>query len=387
MKRVFVLGLFFCAFTCGLYAQAVDTTVCDVVKNPASFNGKLVRLKGTVIAGLDQFMVTDSDCGFPVNGIWLSYPQGTKAKAGPVAMLQLLPAHNFAGSVAAPARTPVTLEKSKDFKQFDSLLAQSRNKGAGVCLGCTRYEVNATLVGRLDSVADTAIKHDKDGKALSLGGFGNMNAYPARLVLQSVSGVSQKEVDFSTSDAATKSGTIAMGDDQGFFDPLTATQKAAANLGSSPAGLSAQKDAAEYGKPGNHNSATGVFIANGIANEVSPKENELNEHDSPDGIIYNCTFNTNRLDHTAQVMAMLHLGHHISDLRSPEMAQQAAPPYVLEYNAWMITTAAAMNNGIKYLTMPGGFLVWDTAWPPADTTAKIIDSLSNFLSKEAYLSR
>ena len=47
-----------------------------------------------------------------------------------------------------------------------------------MCLGCARYEVSATLVGRLDGVADAAIKRDNSGKIVALSGFGNMNAYP-----------------------------------------------------------------------------------------------------------------------------------------------------------------------------------------------------------------
>ena len=90
MKRLVVLiGLFF-AFGCGLHAQAaaapVDVKVCDVVKSPASFDGKLVRIKGTVVAGFDEFIIkdaTDPNCGYQVNGIWLSYPRGSKAKSGP----------------------------------------------------------------------------------------------------------------------------------------------------------------------------------------------------------------------------------------------------------------------------------------------------------------
>ena len=96
-----------------------------------------------------------------------------------------------------PTRTPVTLRRDKDFKQFDSLLAQTHQKGADMCLGCTRYEVTATLVGRLDSVADATLKRDAAGKIVGFGGFGNMNAYPARLVLQSVTDVTPKEIDYS----------------------------------------------------------------------------------------------------------------------------------------------------------------------------------------------
>ncbi len=208
MRRFIVLTGLFLGFGCALYAQAVDTTVCAVMKNPAAFNGKIVRIKGTVVAGFDEFVIKDATqdphCGYQVDGIWLAYPPGAKGKAGPAAMLVIQPARNFAGTYTPPTRTPVTLDKDKVFKNFDSLLAQGHEKGADMCLGCTRYEVTATLVGRLDSVADAKLTRDASGKIVGFGGFGNMNAYPARLVLQSVSDVTPKEIDFSKNDAETK---------------------------------------------------------------------------------------------------------------------------------------------------------------------------------------
>ena len=146
---------------------------------------------------------TDPQCGFQVNAIWLSYPQGSKAKSGPLAIVTAQPAHYSTGTYKVPARTPVTLDKSKEFKQFDALLAQSIDKIGGMCMGCARYEVTATLVGRLDTVADATLKRDA-GKIVGFGGFGNMNAYPARLVLQSVSNVTSKEIDYSKAEAITK---------------------------------------------------------------------------------------------------------------------------------------------------------------------------------------
>jgi hypothetical protein len=194
MKRLAVLGLV-CVFSCCLHAQVVDTTVCDILKNPTSFNGKIVKIKGTVTAGFDQFVVRGTDCGVRVSDIWLSYPEGSKAKAGPATMLQMQPAQNFAGTSTPEQRTPVVLEKSKDFKQFDSQLAAPAKVDA-MCLGCPRYEVSATLVGRLDGT-QAKVQRDKDGKIMSFTGFGNLNAYNARLVLQSVSEVTSKEVDYS----------------------------------------------------------------------------------------------------------------------------------------------------------------------------------------------
>jgi len=88
MRRFLVLVLAMLGLSCALNAQVTDTTVCDVVKSPAPFNGKMVRIKGTVVAGFDEFAIkdaADSNCGFPVNAIWLAYPQGSKGKAGPTA--------------------------------------------------------------------------------------------------------------------------------------------------------------------------------------------------------------------------------------------------------------------------------------------------------------
>jgi hypothetical protein len=382
MKRLLAIGLL-CAFSCGLYAQAVDTTVCAVLKNPKSFDGKIVRIKGTVAAGLDQFVVKAGDCGLPVNEIWLSYPQGTKGKAGPVALLQIQPAHNFSGTFTPVVRTPVTLEKSKDFKQFDSLLSQAHNKG-GMCLACNRNEVNATLVGRLDGVADASLRRDTAGKIVGFGGFGNMNAYPARLVLQSVSEVTPKEVDYSASDAATKGDSTPLPANSSPYDPLADAQKSVAGLGGSPAGIMAQKDIAAFGKSNEHN---GVSIAFSVANEASAKDDALGAHDSPDGVLFNCTFNMNRLEGDALARALVHVGQHVVDARTPVQGNEDAPLYLNEYNAWVVTATAVVGNGQKFLTLPGGYLLWNVTWPLEDRITKMNDALSNFLSKEELLSK
>src|SRR6516164_9182007 len=83
-------------------AQAVDAKVCDILAHPSSFDGKMVRLTGTVIAGFDEFVVKDAACGLTINSIWITYPEGAKAKAGPAAMLTLQLAKNSPGEQAAP---------------------------------------------------------------------------------------------------------------------------------------------------------------------------------------------------------------------------------------------------------------------------------------------
>jgi hypothetical protein len=388
----------------------VDTTVCDVVKKPEAFDGKIVRIKGTVFAGLDEFAIkdaTDPNCGFTVNAIWLDYPPGTKGKAGPAAMLTIQPAKNFTGTITPPTRAAVTLDKSKDFKQLDSLLAQKHEKGLDMCMGCTRYEVTATLVGRLDGVADATVKRDAAGKIVGFGGFGNMNAYPARLVLESVTDVTPKEIDFSKNDAETAGGAAAgayvanpygggagydggsmAGGGGGGIDlkgAIAAVQKGADAAAASPAKDAEEKAAEVYGKPSDH--PTGVYVSNGAANEASPNDENLGTKDSPDGVLFNCTFNSDRLQGDSLTRAVLHMGEHVSELRNPAPGNATAPAYVLESDAWVVTSVGAAFAGQKFLSLPGGYLIWDSSWAVADRTDKMTSTLKDFLNNEAALSQ
>lgn len=384
MKRLLLAVFFACAAVCAAQAQVVDTSVCDILKNPASFNGTMVRVKATVSAGFDQFIVRGDGCGQQVDAIWLAYPPGAKGKAGADAILELQPAHNFAGKVAASARTPVTLQRDKEFKQFDSLLSQRRNKGEGLCIGCAKNVVSATLVGRLDGVADASLQREGSGKIVGLGGFGNMNAYPARLVLQSVSDVTPKEVDYSKSDAITKGETQTVTDTQNIYDPVEAAGRIAAAFGSSPIGLQMQKDAAGFGKKGED---TGVSVGFKSSNEVPANEDQPGAQDSPDGVLYNCRFNMDHLPGNALELAILHMGQHIYELRNPEANGAVAPLYILESNAWAITVTAAMAARLKFVTLSGGYLAWNAAWPSNEITPNFNGAVKDFLTDEALLSR
>jgi len=367
LNRLFSL-LMLCAVPYCLHAQAVDATVCDILKTPASFNGKTVRIKGTVRAGFDEFVVKGTDCGQYVNGIWLAYPEGTKAKSGPAAVLQLQPARNFGGSVVAVERTPVQLEKSKDFKQFDSLLS-TPYKGGGMCLGCVRYEVNATLVGRLDGT-DSALRRDGTGKIVAISGFGNLNAYSARLVLQSVSEVSAQEVDYSKPLVPANSASSSDSD----------AGSLVASLFGSAIPLKEQPKRAidAFGKPGDDNGVMVEFLAN----EALKKDDAKGADASPDGVLFNCRFDSERLKGDQMGRAMIHLGEHIADLRNPEAGTESAGVYQLEYRAWLTTVLGAIENGQKKLTVSGGYLLWSSDWPTASLNKNTNDALSGFLAND-----
>ena len=106
MKSIlFFIGLMSCLMIpSSLSAQVVDSTVCDVLVNPQSFDGKIVRIKGTVIAGFEEFAIKGAGCNQPVNAIWLAYPEGTEGKAGPAAFLRLQLGKNHPATVINVSR-------------------------------------------------------------------------------------------------------------------------------------------------------------------------------------------------------------------------------------------------------------------------------------------
>jgi hypothetical protein len=372
MNRLFAWVCLY-AFSCCLHAQAVDATVCEILKNPQAFNGKIVRVKGSIGAGFDQFVVKGAGCSQQVNGIWLSYPEGTKAKSGPWAVLQLQPAKNFGGTVATVERTPVQLDKSKDFKQFDTLLA-APYKGSGMCLGCGRYAVSATLVGRLDGIP-TGLKRDSAGKIVGISGFGNLNAFSARLVLESVSDVTSQEIDYSKNhvEASVDSSSVS-----------GAGAKLASAFGSGVLKDQPKRAIAAFGKEGDDN---GVEVSFGATNEASPKSESQGQSASPDGVLFNCRFDGDRLKGDLMGRAMSHLGEHIADLRNPEPGTEAAGMYQMEDRAWLTTMLGAIQAGQKNLMLPGGYTVWNSSWPTQSLNKNTDDALTGFLANEAQLNK
>jgi hypothetical protein len=277
----------------------------------------------------------------------------------------LQPARNFAGTVASVERKPVQLDKNKDFKKFDSLLSTSYNSG-GMCLGCDRYTVSATLVGRLDGVA-AGLQRDSSGKIVGISGFGNLNAYSTRLVLQSVSEVTSQEIDYSKTAVSSGEGQIAQEFGSGI--PLQDQPKRAAEA---------------FGKEGEDN---GVNVGFGVANEATPKDDAKSQHDSPDGVLFNCTFDMDRLKGDSMGRALSHLGEHIADLRNPEQGIETTGMYQLEFRAWVTTELSAIGARQKTLMLPGGYLIWSSAWPTASLNKNTKDALTSFLSNEELLAK
>ncbi|HZV59762.1 MAG TPA: hypothetical protein VFF42_05435 [Candidatus Eremiobacteraceae bacterium] len=348
-------------FPLSLRAQAVDAAVCDILSNPQSFDGKIVRIKGMAIAGYEEFAIQGTGCNQVVNAIWLAYPAGTKGKAGPATSLRLQLGKNNPAVVTDVSRAPVTLDKNKDFEQLDKLLS-TPVKVDGLCPGCVKYMVAGTFVGRLDGTKDAGLLRDGSGKVVGLNGFGNLNRYSARLVLQSVSDISPQEIDYAKrgaalSDAASGSGSFVPG---------------------APTADQVKRAAAAFGAEGEDN---GVGVGFGVANEISKDDTTKASANSPDGLLFQVTIDDDRLKGPLMEIAMSHAGTHIADIRSTAFPN--LPLFGLEFRAWQTVVVSAIAGKVKVLVLPGGYAIYSRTWSNPDLGKNANGGISGFLTNWA----
>lgn len=145
----------------------LDSNVCDIAAHPEAFDGKLVRVRARIISGFEVFAVGDTDNRCK-DTLWLTYPGG-----GPEASVSL------GTNTPSVQRAPVILRKDGQFKLFEKYLnAEMHPTSEGsICVACHRYEVIATLTGRVDFA--------EEGGA----GFGHLNQWNAQFILQVVANV------------------------------------------------------------------------------------------------------------------------------------------------------------------------------------------------------
>jgi hypothetical protein len=66
--------------------EPIKTTLCDLVKAPKRFNGKMVQVRATVIAGFEASLLQDKNCsiwftaGFSIT---MTLPNGRTKPTGP----------------------------------------------------------------------------------------------------------------------------------------------------------------------------------------------------------------------------------------------------------------------------------------------------------------
>jgi hypothetical protein len=363
MKRAPLFTMLMCClmFPYSLLGQVLDSTVCNILANPQAFNGKLVRIKGVVVAGLDEFAIKGQSCNQSVDAIWLAYPNGTNAKAGPAALLRLQLAKNSPVAVSNVSHAPIVLNKNGDFENFDELLSTPATTH-GVCLGCAKYSVTAVLVGRLDAAKGAGLIRDSKGSVIGLSGFGNLDRYSARLVLQSVSEVSSEKIDYARGGTATSGGAPTTNQP---FKPGV------------PTADQVKRAVEAFGAEGEDN---GVIVSFGPANEVPQNDTAKSNGNSPDGIIFDVTFDGKRLKGPAMQIALAHIGTHIADIRSKDTGIQDLSLYGAEFRAWQTSVLMAAGRKVKSLMLPDGYTIYSKSWPNSELGMNANAGISGYLA-------
>jgi hypothetical protein len=189
-------------------------------------------------------------------------------------------------------------------------------------------------------------------------GFGNLERYPARLVIQSITNVSENDIDYSKP-ADLGDGDVGLG--------LTADDL--------------KRAAAAYGAPGEDN---GVDLEFSEANSLRPDDGANGGGNSPDGLLLIVSFDGDRIKGKAMSEVIAHTGTHIADLRESPMERNL---FQLEGRAWGVTVLSAIVNKEKTLTLSGGYVAWNSKWTAAEQQKQLPGSLSGYLSQWAGLTR
>ncbi len=328
------------------------------------YDGKMVRVKGVVQADFDSFFIRGDSCS---SGIWLSYPTGTRSKSGPATVVTLQLASNATGT-PGKERPAVALQRDAAFENFDNLLSV-KAKTPGMCLGCVKNDVMATLTGRIDGTEDAGLKRDSAGKITGLDGFGNMNLYSVRMVLQSVADPTAKEIDFSKAPKIKDDNQGGGGKDYG-----AAIKKSEEAFGkTTPTAAQMQRALDAFGGPGVDNGVTVAF--DGLAN-VPPGEGTKGAKASADGLLLTVRIDQDKLKGDALARAIAHQGEEVADLRE----SPAQSFMMLEQKAWQTTLLVVLGARQKSLTLPGAVVVWSEEWPQAERNQDASAALTTYLT-------
>jgi hypothetical protein len=166
--------------------KPIETTVCKILEDPASFNSKLVRVRGHVVVTFEYSTIEGDGCS---GSIWFAYGNGS-APPGFAAYVNGAAkpgATNAKGGRVEPIR--VTLVRDSNFDRFEKLLTSTVKPNAHPANEFAFQLVTATLVGRIDGVSKQihathrkrSPTDDPDFK-----GFGQMGLFDAQLVIGAV---------------------------------------------------------------------------------------------------------------------------------------------------------------------------------------------------------
>jgi hypothetical protein len=164
------------AFGQAMAPEPIKTTVCEVVRTPALFNGKIITLRSPIQIAFEDFGLSVSECAEKkIDYVWLEYGKGPKRQPTIWCCGDMVP------------RDSLVLKQDREFRRFHHYITAT--KKAKGCYDCYLYHVTATLTGRFDAV---------ERELGALCGFGHLGTACGHLVISAVSDVVAEATDPGT---------------------------------------------------------------------------------------------------------------------------------------------------------------------------------------------
>lgn len=177
--------------------KALETTVCQIMRDPSSFNNKLVKLRGYVSVSFEYSMLRAEGCD---EVLWFALADGS-GPPGLVATVNGAGRPGSKDSKGTPIK-PISIKLLRDlnfdkFEHYMSIQAEAKPCFNPLSepspVDCDVERVTATFTGRIDSVSKQIhaahLKRPANASPDSRG-FGQMGVFDAQFVLQSVADVS-----------------------------------------------------------------------------------------------------------------------------------------------------------------------------------------------------
>jgi hypothetical protein len=165
--------------------EPIQTTLCELMKAPPRFNGKMVQVRARIVGDV----IADDTCP---GTIWLSVGDEGSSGAQEFAYIDHLMDIRTPERLdwrPLPPMPAVTLKNDRELRRLDKYRGNRR-----------KYNVSATCTGRFEHGGGKLVAIRATGSRNVVLGplrYGHMGAWDSQLVLQSVSNVAAKPIDRS----------------------------------------------------------------------------------------------------------------------------------------------------------------------------------------------
>jgi hypothetical protein len=176
--------------------ESLETTVCQILSDPSTYNNRIVKVRGYVHASSEYSLLVDEHCD--TNLLWLAFADGS----APPQLVAIVNGKGTPGGKDAKGhQTPpqaVHLLRDSDFEKLEHYL--NLNAKAADCANgpapdianlpdCKTYRITATFTGRINGVSKSVHESHlkkKIGDGTDWKGFGHMGMFDAQIVVASV---------------------------------------------------------------------------------------------------------------------------------------------------------------------------------------------------------